>query len=110
LISSNPDFPRFLGTVGEALRGRIPAFIRETVERAKIAAIARTKGGNIQGKVLEEDLLAAASAMETHAKMLQPKEKELAGSPELLVKVPANHNRAAKNLFQTLGATPDGVK
>ena len=56
-----------LAKVGEALEGKIPAFIRETVERAKIAAIGRTKGeASIAGEVREEDILRAAHAMESH--------------------------------------------
>lgn len=65
-----------LKKIGMALSGRIPAFIREVCERSKIAAIGRTKGGDIKGKVLEKDLLTAAHAMETHAALLTPKAED----------------------------------
>lgn len=63
-----------LKAIGEALQGKIPAFIREVTERAKIAAIRRLGSSEIKGHVLEADLLSAANAMEPHARLLQPKE------------------------------------
>lgn len=67
LLVDNIDLTK----VGEVCNGQIPAIIRETVERAKIAAIGRTNGGNIQGQVTESDLLEAALAMAEHAKLLE---------------------------------------
>lgn len=99
LLATDTD----LEAVGKALAGQIPAFIRETVERAKLAAIGRLKGGDIKGQVRAEDLLAAAKAMETHANMLKPAVKDTEASPELLVKVPRNH-RGVKTVLQALGA------
>ncbi|MFA7278726.1 MAG: ATP-binding protein [Sterolibacterium sp.] len=75
-----------LKKIGIALAGKIPAFIREVTERAKIAAIGRTDGGNIKGKVLQEDLLAAASAMETHENFLKPKESNVIEGQDIFVK------------------------
>lgn len=62
-----------LKKIGKTLAGRIPAFIREVTERAKMAAIGRLKSADIKGKVLEKDLLTAAHGMETHAGLLEPK-------------------------------------
>lgn len=78
-----------LGAVGDALDGKIPAFIREVTERAKIAAIGRTQGGQIEGEVQEIDLLRAAKAMESHAERLNVKDD----SPEyreVVLRMPTN--------------------
>lgn len=65
LIDANED----LSKVGELLRGRIPAAIREVVERAKLAAIWR-QDGNMDGMyVTSEDLEIAAMGMEHHLKL-----------------------------------------
>jgi transitional endoplasmic reticulum ATPase len=82
-----------LSRIGKTLEGQIPAFIREVTERAKIAAIARIGNDSIEGKVLEEDLISAAKAMETHANMLKPREEPVNNDAELFVRVPANHQR-----------------
>lgn len=80
--------------VGKVLAGRIPAFIREVTERAKIAAIYRLHGGNIEGQVKTEDLLGAAEAMKNHADMLEPKRNE--------VTLPTSHAHLAKELLNNL--------
>jgi transitional endoplasmic reticulum ATPase len=90
LFQQNTDFTK----VGKVLEGRIPAFIREVTERAKIAAIYRLNGGNIDGQVQEKDLLDAAEAMKTHADMLQPKDKS--------VKLPGKHAHLARELLDNL--------
>ena len=87
-----------LEKVGMALEGKIPAVIREVTERAKIAAIYRTKGGKIEGKVLEEDLLNGAMAMESHVAMLTPKDADAKDTPEFLVRIPQNHPSAKEAL------------
>lgn len=91
LFAADVDYTK----VGEVLKGNIPAFIREVVERAKIAAIARLHGGEIRGQVLEADLLAAASAMRTHAEMLKPAPAESKDTPEMLLRIPNGHKSAA---------------
>ena len=63
-----------LTDVGLMLQGRIPAVIREVVERSKMAAIRRLRSPQIAGKVLGADLVKAARAMEAHAKLLEDKE------------------------------------
>lgn len=77
LIAPSTD----LRAVAQRLAGKIPAIIRETVERAKIAAIARqardgTLAEGIDGHVTEWDLLAAASSMEAHHELLAPREDD----------------------------------
>ena len=59
-----------LQQVADALHGRIPSTIREVVERSKIAAIVRTGGEDIKGKITAEDLLRAAGAMAAHEALL----------------------------------------
>lgn len=91
LLSKEANLTR----IGKALAGNIPAFIREVTERSKIAAIARTGGEDIMGKVEESDLLKAASAMKTHADMLKPRKEEDNAAVEMFVKVPANHKEGS---------------
>lgn len=80
-----------LREAGRVLDGRIPALIRETVERAKIRAIDRTGSGDIHGLVLSEDVVAAAVAMEHHASVLnKPLKKERRFSFEDLAVVAPN--------------------
>lgn len=88
----------------------IPAFIRETVERAKIAAIQRLHGGDIEGHVQEADLLAAAKAMEAHAAMLKVPEDKATDSPEVLVRIPQGHHRSVKTVLQSLGMDSNSKK
>lgn len=85
-----------LAKIGKALEGQIPAFVREVTERAKISAIFRTGGGEIEGKVLEEDLLMAASAMAPHAAMLGPREDQKSRNAEILVRIPEAYPNARK--------------
>lgn len=84
-----------LTKIGQNLEGQIPAFIREVTERAKISAIARTGLDNIKGKVLEEDLLIAAKAMEPHADLLKPKKTDLDLSNCNIVTSVANFKRVS---------------
>lgn len=89
--------------IGKKLSGRIPAFIREVTERAKIAAIARLKGNDITGKVLEADIMAAAVAMEPHADFLKGRGDDKKGGPEIFIKLPESKIPEARELLQTLG-------
>lgn len=65
LIDENEDLTK----VGELLRGRIPAAIREVVERAKLASIFRQQGNMDGMRVAAEDLQIAALGMEHHLKL-----------------------------------------
>lgn len=73
LLAKNVDLER----VGAILKGRIPAVIREVVERSKLAAIARgglDKKGNLT--IEGTDLEAAAFAMDNHLRLLEPKAED----------------------------------
>lgn len=59
-----------LSEVGAVLQGRIPAVIREVVERSKLENISRTKGKG--GKVSAEDITAAARTYLKAEERLQP--------------------------------------
>lgn len=70
LLSPDTDYRK----IADKLAGKIPAVIREIVERAKIATVARTHSADIQGRVLENDIVYAATSIETHnALMEEPK-------------------------------------
>lgn len=84
-----------LKSIGHALEGNIPAFIRETVERAKLAAIHRIGSGDIKGKVRQEDLLAAADAMKNHAAMLKPREDDFQEVSSVVVDFSGAVNKGA---------------
>jgi transitional endoplasmic reticulum ATPase len=73
-----------LSKVGEVLKGRIPAVIRECVERSKLAAIKRA-GDNLSGsmKITADDLHEAALTMKLQLDLLD-KEVKLANSNERL--------------------------
>lgn len=57
-----------LEKAGLALKGHIPAVIREAVERAKLSAIFRT-GGHPDG-LTDDDLVTAAGTMKTHLDLM----------------------------------------
>lgn len=59
--------------VGESLKGYVPAFIAESVQKAKRYAIHRTEGGDITGQITAEDLITAASALRAHQAMVERK-------------------------------------
>lgn len=88
LISDGAD----MKVIGEALQGQIPAFIREVVERAKLAAVRRRArsgfGGDIKGHVLEDDILAAVAQMSDHAAMLAPPDERPEREHEVFIPVP----------------------
>lgn len=64
-----------LTAVGQGLAGRIPAVIREVVERSKLSAISRLNPGDQLG-LTAEDLDAATEGMLMHLQLLEPKAKE----------------------------------
>lgn len=73
-----------LTEVGAVLAGKIPAVIREIVERAKLYAINRV-GGNADQVLLDsEDLIASAQLMEAHLALLADVGGE-AKSPEQVI-------------------------
>lgn len=65
-----------LEKAGEALAGQIPAVIREAVERAKLAGIARI--GGVPKELVDNDLVVAAGTMKAHLELMdgqKPKEQ-----------------------------------
>lgn len=98
LLAESTNFEK----IGKALAGRIPAFIREVTERAKIAAIARVGGADIKGKVKEEDLLGAADAMKNHADLLEDRKPKEEYPCDLMLRIPRNHEKLS-NVLATLG-------
>lgn len=64
-----------LTKVGVNLSGKIPAVIREVVERSKLSAISRLNDGEELG-LNAEDLDAATEGMLMHLALLEPKKKE----------------------------------
>ena len=103
LLSTNTDLVR----VGKELENRIPAFIREVVERAKLATVRRlAKEGRahvgIKGEVREVDLLAAADQMQDHARLLAHQEKPEELKHEVMVPFRAEHAREALRLRRGL--------
>jgi len=93
LISPKADLKR----VGKVLSGKIPAVICEVVERAKISAVSRLDGSDIRGQVTEDDLIAAAAAMEAHAALLAPKTR-------------ATSERSIMLPIRVIDSVPDGLQ
>jgi transitional endoplasmic reticulum ATPase len=66
-----------LNVVGEKLQGKIPAVIREAVERAKLHAIYRQNGSLDKLKLTAPDLLASAAGLEAQIELLnRPKPED----------------------------------
>jgi transitional endoplasmic reticulum ATPase len=68
LVAADADWTQ----IGLALDGKIPAVIREVVERAKMSAIARMGNDIVElaGAVTHEDILSAANMMEEHLRLI----------------------------------------
>lgn len=96
-----------LTEVGRAVAGYIPAIIREVVERAKIAAIGRSKGGNIENSITTNDLLKAADSMKEHVKLLEENGTKKKYNPELLVRIPEGYTSRTRDLLDDLGMTEE---
>jgi len=69
-----------LAPVGEALKGNIPATIREVVERSKLGMIGR---GDTQ--LIANDLLASASSMKRHLELLNFQPVSISDGDQLAV-------------------------
>lgn len=63
-----------LAKSGKALAGRIPAVIRECVERAKLFVISRVGDGPF--KLTDQDIASAAAGMQHHLKLLAGKQPD----------------------------------
>ncbi len=59
-----------LPEIGKLLNGRIPAVIREVVERAKLVTISRTGKAPALGSITDSDLCSAAISMEAQLEVL----------------------------------------
>lgn len=71
-----------LDKVGEELNGRIPAFIRETVERAKLSAIRHVMAGE-RLVLTERDLLTAARSMKYQIELLEETPRKVYDDPQV---------------------------
>jgi transitional endoplasmic reticulum ATPase len=79
-IMDNED----LSKIGEVLDGKIPALIRECVERSKLSALKLHNGLDADGKITikEEDLLDAAHCMVSQIKLLEEKKMKVLSPAE----------------------------
>lgn len=110
--------------IGSSLADHLPAEIREAVERAKLAAIARLSiedrvDEGIEGKVTEQDVIAATGAMSAQHEMLIPKDQDTRTPIERAVDILGFHLRegisdrdqvnanAAVRLLQRFGITAE---
>lgn len=64
-----------LTEVGEELNGKIPAVIREVVERSKLYAISRDPSAS-EVKIQPSDIVYSAKGMKAHLELLAPKQVE----------------------------------
>lgn len=71
-----------LTAVGEVLNGKIPAVIREIVERSKLYAISRNPEVE-DVKIQPEDLVFSAKGMEAHLELLAPKDQTVSKEKQL---------------------------
>lgn len=83
--------------VGEALKGYVPAFIAESVQKAKRYAIHRLEGADITGQITSEDLIMAAGALRAHQAMVERKKEA------------TQEEKVARALVTVLGA-PDSIE
>lgn len=74
-IMENED----LSKIGNVLQGKIPALIRECVERSKLSALKLHNGLDADGKITirEEDLLDAAHCMVSQIELLEAKKMKI---------------------------------
>lgn len=86
-----------LSEPAEILKGTIPAFVREAIERAKLAAVRTSKGGVLQ--ITADDLTIAAKGLKAHLALVDRKP----------VREPSNRERAALVLGNTLANALSGA-
>lgn len=79
LIDDNAD----LTEVGKLLQGKIPAVIREVVERSKLSAVTRTKGQE-DFRLTGDDLVSAAKSMLAQIDLINPNQKPQPSPMEIL--------------------------
>jgi transitional endoplasmic reticulum ATPase len=83
-----------LDVVGDILHGQIPAVIREVVERAKLAAIARKAPGD-ELDLQAADLASAGHTMLAHAKLLEVEPEDDRKPLEMMGDAMGKHMAAA---------------
>jgi len=88
------DAKENLDQVGVALANRIPAVIREVVERAKLAAISHTEEED-KLRITADDLLIAAHGMTQHLELLKPVQEDLRSDAEKAAEVQSKGYMAA---------------
>jgi hypothetical protein len=81
--------------VGKALANTSPAFIAESIHKAKRHAIYRTGDSNITGKLSTDDLVLAGKAMKKHIQMAE--QRVVKTEPELLVEAASRVGKALNN-------------
>lgn len=102
-----------LKLVGEALKGHIPAEIREAVERSKLDCIARMaksqgdlldeRSASITGQITADDIAFATQTMDMQHKMLQPKAEDHRSSEEKAFGVLGHSiERATEHIVQSV--------
>lgn len=85
-----------LTAIGEKLAGRIPAVIREVVERAKLGSIARVSPGT-ELAMVPADLIVAADSMLGHLELLLPKKQDKRSDREKAAEILGSHLSPTKN-------------
>jgi transitional endoplasmic reticulum ATPase len=103
-LAANTNFEK----IGAALQGHLPAEIRESVERAKMAAISRLcyEGADpstvsIEGSINDQDILDVVRANETQHELLKPKAPDTRSDREKAA------DRYGKALKEGLGVVAD---
>lgn len=84
-----------LSAVGEELDGRIPAMIREVVERSKLSAVSRP--GDL--RLMADDLRITAVSMRTHMALLEDSDERELTEGELAAEITANAITDAATTF-----------
>jgi len=98
-----------LTIVGQELSGRIPAVIREVVERSKLGALSRSNGTEAL-RVTSRDLVLSARGMLAHLELLAPKEEDKRSDVEKAAAVQANgFEKAATAIVEAVRKVPPAV-
>jgi len=108
LIAADED----LSSVGDILKGEIPALIREVVERSKLAAMRREQEDE-NLRIVAEDIKVTAEGMKDHMNLLKKKdpdnrsEREKAAGVIASATVAAEQIKQGKDIKEVLEDLPD---
>jgi transitional endoplasmic reticulum ATPase len=94
-----------LTQVGDLLSGKIPAVIREVVERSKLSAVRRSKASG-ELKINARDIELAAIGMDEHLRLLTPKATDI--RPDIVKAADALGTKIADALRPALPASTNG--